>query len=86
MLRTIAFLFAAASLHAQWTTSRIHGSPEVPKPYIAEPAFMGITLSNGLEMIAMPGAGRFAAVENGGKIFTFSDKPDAKEQHLLFDL
>lgn len=86
MLRTIAFLFAAASLHAQWTTSRIHGSPEVPKPFIAEPAFTGITLSNGLEMIAMPGAGRFAAVENGGKIFTFSDKTDAKEQHLLIDL
>ncbi len=86
MLRALVFLFAAASLHAQWTTSRIHGSPEVPKPFIAEPAFTGITLSNGLEMIAMPGAGRFAAVENGGKIFTFSDKPDAAAQHLLIDL
>ncbi|MBK8093070.1 MAG: PQQ-dependent sugar dehydrogenase [Verrucomicrobiaceae bacterium] len=37
-------------------------------------------------MIPLPGARRFAAVENGGKIFTYADSPDAGSQQLLIDL
>ncbi|MBL9130319.1 MAG: PQQ-dependent sugar dehydrogenase, partial [Verrucomicrobiaceae bacterium] len=86
MFRVLAFLSLLSISHAQWTTSRIHGSPDAPKPFVAEPAFTGIKLDNGLEMIAMPGARRFAAVENGGKVFTFADAPETDAQHLLIDL
>jgi putative heme-binding domain-containing protein len=73
-------------LHAQWTTSRIHGSPEAPKPCIAEQAFASIGLHEALEMIAVPGAQRFVAVEKSGKIWSFKDSPDAATKDLLIDL
>ena len=84
--RTLFLCLIAASASAQWTTSRIHGTPEAPKPFIAEQAFTHIELHDGLEMIAVPGAHRFAAVENTGKVFTFADKPQAASQHQLIDL
>lgn len=86
LMRSLLFCLLTASASAQWTTSRVHGTPEAPKPFIAEPVFTQITLHDGLEMIAMPVAHRFAAVENTGKIFTFADTPDAASQHLLIDL
>lgn len=87
MLRVFAFLTALSlAAQAQWTTSRIHGSPEAPKPFVPEQVFTQITLNDGLEMQTVPGAGRFAAVEKNGKIWTFKDSPDAKEKDLLIDL
>ena len=87
MFRALFLLLTFASVSsAQWTTSRIHGSPEAPKPYVAEQVFAGIALNNALEMIAVPGARRFAAVEQAGKIFTFSDAVDAASKDLLIDL
>lgn len=79
-------LTCTITAHAQWTTSHIHGSPEAPKPYIVEQAFSKITLSNALEMITMPGAQRFVAVEKDGKIWSFSDSPNANSKDLLIDL
>lgn len=75
-----------AVTHAQWTTSHIHGSPEAPKPFIAEQAFASIQLQDALEMIAVPGAQRFVAVEKGGKIWSFKDASDASAKDLLIDL
>ncbi|MBK8091635.1 MAG: PQQ-dependent sugar dehydrogenase [Verrucomicrobiaceae bacterium] len=86
MLRAAVFLALAFHASAQWVTSRIHGTPEAPRPFLAEPAFTAISLHNALEMIPLPGARRFAAVENGGKIFTYADSPDAGSQQLLIDL
>jgi putative heme-binding domain-containing protein len=73
------------AIHAQWTTSRIHGSPEVPKPYIAEQVFTQVRMNDALEMIPMPGAGSFVSVERGGKIWSYPDKPEAAAS-LLIDL
>jgi putative heme-binding domain-containing protein len=79
-------LVFSTALHAQWTTSRIHGSPEAPKPCIAEQVFPAIGLHEALELIAIPGAGRFVAVEKAGKIWSFKDAPDASPKDLLIDL
>ena len=79
-------LALTTSLPAQWTTSRVHGSPEAPKPCIAEQVFTSIALHEALEMIAVPGAKRFVAVEKGGKIWSFKDAPDADQKDLLIDL
>jgi len=87
MHRAFYFLFAAAAtLHAQWSTSRIHGSPEAPKPYVPEQVFTQITVNDALEMIAVPGAHRFVAVEKDGKVWSFKDSPDAASKDLLTDL
>jgi len=79
-------LVFSTALHAQWTTSRIHGSPEAPKPCIAEQVFIAIALHEALEMIAIPGAQRFVAVEKAGKIWSFKDAPEADQKDLLIDL
>jgi putative heme-binding domain-containing protein len=86
MIRLFLFCLLAASSHAQWNTSRIHGSPEAPKPYVPEQVFTQIALNDALEMIAVPGAHRFVAVEKGGKIWSFKDAPDAASKDLLIDL
>ncbi|MCF7786657.1 MAG: PQQ-dependent sugar dehydrogenase [Prosthecobacter sp.] len=82
----LLFLAFTTAIHAQWSTSRIHGSPEAPKPCIAEQTFASIQLQDALEMIAVPGAHRFVAVEKGGKIWSFKDAPDADQKDLLIDL
>jgi putative heme-binding domain-containing protein len=86
MIRLFLFCVLAASSHAQWNTSRIHGSPEAPKPYVPEQVFTQIALNDALEMIAVPGAHRFVAVEKGSKIWSFKDAPDAASKDLLIDL
>ena len=79
-------LVGVTTLHAQWTTSHIQGSPEPPKPYIAQQVFTQIALNNALEMVAIPGAHRFVAVEKDGKIWSFADSPAAGTKDLLIDL
>ena len=86
MIRLFLFCLLAASSHAQWNTSRIHGSPEAPKPYVPEQVFTQIALNDALEMIAVPGVHRLVAVEKGGKIWSFKDSPDAASKDLLIDL
>ena len=87
MIRVLLLCLAFAStIHAQWTTSRIHGSPEAAKPCIPELAFPGIGLHEALEMVPVPGAQRFIAVEKGGKIWSFKDTPEVRQQDLLIDL
>lgn len=86
MLRVLACLIALTSSHAQWTTSKIQGSPEEPKPFIAEKTFAQVVMNNTVEMVAMPGARRFVAVERQGKIWTFADSPDLAQNTLLIDL
>lgn len=83
LLLCLAF---STTISAQWTTSRIQGSPEAAKPCIPEQAFAGISLQDALEMVPVPGAQRFIAVEKGGKIWSFKDTPEAKQQDLLIDL
>ena len=86
MLRVFLFLTAFSFTQAQWTSSRIHGSPEAPKPYVSEQVFTRIELNEALEMIAVPGVGRFVAVEKGGKIWSFKDSPNSSAKDLLIDL
>ena len=86
-MRLLVLCLLATSASAQWTSSRVQGTPEAPKPFVAEPAFTQVELHDALEMIALPGARRFAAVENTGKVFTFADTPDAAaSRDLLIDL
>ncbi len=86
MTRALFLCIAFTSaLHAQWTTSHIRGSPETPKPYIAEQVFTQVRMNDALEMIPIPSTGRFVSVERGGKIWSYPDTPEATAT-LLIDL
>lgn len=79
-------LTATLAAREPWTTSRIQGSPEPPRPYTTEQVFSSIQLQNVLEIIAVPGESRLLMVEDKGPIWQVSDQPDASEKHLVIDL
>src|SRR3954451_2127958 len=59
-----------------WTTSRITGAPEPPRPYIAEPVFPSLKFEQPLELVAVPGTNRLVMLELGGKIYSFANWPE----------
>ncbi|RLT05965.1 MAG: hypothetical protein DWI21_12085, partial [Planctomycetota bacterium] len=69
-----------------WTTSRITGSPEVPLPYVTERAFPALKFNNCLDITKASGSDRLFVAEQGGKIFSFSNKPDVAAADLVIDL
>ncbi|WP_395741462.1 PQQ-dependent sugar dehydrogenase [Prosthecobacter sp.] len=84
MIRALLLSIACTTaVRAQWTTSRIHGSPEAPRPYIAEQVFPQVRMNDALEMVPVPGAGRFVSVERGGKVWSYPNSPDATTSTLI---
>ncbi len=69
-----------------WTSSRITGSPEVPLPYVTERAFPALTFTNCLDLTKAPGSHRLFLAEQGGKIYSFTNKPDVASADLVVDL
>ncbi|MFO0915358.1 MAG: PQQ-dependent sugar dehydrogenase [Pirellulales bacterium] len=55
-----------------WTTSRVHGSPEPPSPYVLQRAFPALKFREVVEVERLPGTDRLAVVEREGKIWTFA--------------
>ena len=72
---TLTLVLAVVCVDAQtrkpWTNSRIQGSPEPPKPYIAERVFANLQIRDGLEMIALNG--RLFVMTRQGKIWSFKE-------------
>src|SRR4051812_43160666 len=68
--------FAQQMSRAPWTTSRITGAPEPPRPYIAERVFPSLKFDQPLELVAIPGTDRLVILELGGKIYSFPDRPE----------
>src|SRR5215471_8074975 len=54
-----------------WTTSRIKGSPEPPKPYRTEVAFPKIKFFEPLDLARASGSDRLFVAERPGRIFSF---------------
>ncbi|WP_169975823.1 PQQ-dependent sugar dehydrogenase [Tautonia rosea] len=70
-----------------WTTSRMVGSPEPPRPYSVEVAFPHLTFDRPVELVSVPGTNRLAIAELGGKILTFPDDPlQAVTTDVMFDV
>jgi putative heme-binding domain-containing protein len=83
----VFFLLAAASTHARvpWTTSRIQGSPEPAKPYIAEEIWQQHSVDDVLEIVGLPG--QVLMVESRGKVWSIPSDLNSKEKpHLLIEL
>ena len=87
------FCFLATDARAQfgierrvpWTTSRLVGSPEPPKPYVSQRVFPSLVFDQPAELVAIPGTNRLAILETGtGKIYSFENRPE--EEQLSRDL
>ena len=46
---------AAQSPRPPWTTSRINGAPEPPRPYVIERIFPSLAFDQPVELVAIPG-------------------------------
>ncbi len=69
-----------------WATSKIAGSPEPPLPYRVELAFPELKFQQPLDLSAAPGTSRLFVAEQGGKIYSFENRPDAAQLDLMADL
>jgi uncharacterized repeat protein (TIGR03806 family) len=56
-----------------WTTSRIHGTPEPPDPYVTDVAFPKLSFHEPLALCVVPGTERLAVAERQGKVLTFEN-------------
>jgi len=68
-----------------WTTSKVTGSPEPPPPFKIVNAFPKMKFDHPLLMAHSPELKRMFVGEQGGKLFSFPNKPDAKPE-LFIDL
>jgi glucose/arabinose dehydrogenase len=75
-----------AQQREQWTTSRIHGSPEPPLPYVVERVYPELTLVRPLDLLPLPGSSRLIVVEEGGRISSFEPSPEVNHVELMADL
>jgi len=73
-----------AQMRVPWIASRIHGSPEPPKPFVPEQVFTMISADNALELVAA--GGRFFMVTRQGKIWSFPIRADVEKADLVLDL
>jgi hypothetical protein len=67
-----------------WTMSRVQGSPEAPKAYVAEQVFAEIPVDNVVEMVAA--GGRFYLLTRDGKLWSFPIREDAGNPELVLNL
>jgi putative heme-binding domain-containing protein len=68
-----------------WATSKVVGSPEPPPAYRLVNAFPNVKLIHPLAVVFAPGSDRFFVAEQGGKIVSFRNQPDARPD-LFIDL
>lgn len=69
-----------------WTTSRIRGTPEPPRPYRTELAFPKLKFNEPLAFASVPNSNRLAIAQRNGKIFTFENDPATDKKELLVDV
>ena len=69
-----------------WAASRVQGSPEPPKPFIAEQVFAKLSFTNALDLVPVPGLQQWLVVENGGKIWTLPDDAATAQADIALDI
>jgi len=70
----------------QWTTSRLHGSPDPPAPYVTEPAFPRLKFAEPLAMAHAPASDRVFVAQRYGKVFSFRNEPSTDKAELVLDI
>lgn len=69
-----------------WTTSRITGSPEPPRPYRVERVFPGLQFKSPVGLTSAPGTERMFVFELAGKVYSFENRAETKQMDLAIDL
>jgi putative heme-binding domain-containing protein len=75
----------AAAPRQPWTSNRVIGSPNPPAPYSVERVFPKLAFTNPIDMAFMPGSERVLMLEQGGKLFSFLNRPDVAHADLVVD-
>ena len=65
-------LFGTAAEREPWTTSRLIGSPDPPKPFTVERVYPSLQFNQPVELMAVPGTNKMMILEVTGKLFAFS--------------
>ncbi len=73
LLLALGFLctLAQAQERVPWITSRIHGTPEPPPPFVVERLYPGLTFSRPVDVRPIPGTNRLLVLEEYGKLLSF---------------
>jgi putative heme-binding domain-containing protein len=69
-----------------WTTSRIKGSPDPAKPFVAAPTFPLLTFREVTEIVFDPVAREWIILERAGKVLSLPHAGDAEEATPIADL
>src|SRR4051812_46170005 len=85
LVLAVSLAVPSAAQREPWTTSRIHGSPEPPKPFQVERIYTNITFVNPLDAGTVPGTHRLVVVEQRARLWTIEDE-NAKEADPFADL
>lgn len=82
----IALSTAAAGERDAWTTSRVKGSPDPPKPFHVRRAYPKLQFTQPVELMALGDTGKMMLLEVDGKLFTFDDDDECESADLALDL
>lgn len=82
----LASSLSMAAERVPWTTSRIMGKPEPPKPYSIARVFPELQFEQPVELVPLGSSGKMLLLEVGGKVFTFDDKQNCDQADLALNL
>lgn len=91
----LALPASLASVHAQpvgewtrtpWTGSRIAGSPEAPRPFVTQPVFSSLLLTNPVDVAWEPRSDRAWALHLNGMLISFDASGDGADAATVLDL
>ena len=68
-----------------WTSSRVTGSPEPPKPFRVQRVYPGLQFNQPVELMSVPGANKMMILEVTGKLFAFDDDAACDQADLVID-
>ena len=86
MLLLWGSLFSSASERVPWTSSRIVGSPDPPKPFHVERVYPNLEFDQPVELAAVVGTNKMMLLEVTGKLHVFEDDPACAASELVIDL
>ncbi len=85
-----AFAFPLTAEEVQprppWTTSRVTGSPEPPRPYVTKNAFPHLSFREPVELLPIPGTDRLIVAELAGQIDSFANESQSEDREPFFDI
>ena len=66
-----------------WTTSRVIGSPDEPKPFSVQRVYPNLQFKQPVKLTAVPGTNK--NLEVTGKLFAFDNDPACEKAELVVD-